>query len=137
VIRVYPPELRDWARANGIEQPDASALAAPDTVAMANSRPASGLTLVNPDPNSVFQWVDGLAADVQQIRLAAQPAGRPTEVAFLVDGQEIAVARRAPYETWWTLEPGAHRISARSTEADGSTAISGEIWIEVTASAGQ
>ena len=137
VIRVYPPELRDWARADGIEQPDGTALAAPDAVALADSRPASGLTLVSPDPNSAFQWVDGLAADVQQIRLAAQPSGRPTEVTFLVDGQEVAVARRAPYETWWTLQPGAHRISARSTDADGSAAFSDDIWIEVETSAGE
>ncbi|MCB0255420.1 MAG: transglycosylase domain-containing protein [Anaerolineae bacterium] len=137
VRRVYPPELRDWARANGIEQPQTVALATSDVIASADNRPVTGLALVSPDPNSAFQWVDGLAADVQQIRLAAQPAGRPTAVAFMVDGQEVAVVTRAPYEAWWTLEPGTHRISARSTEADGTTASSDDIWIEVDASPGR
>ncbi len=135
VVRVYPPELRDWARANGIEQPDVAVTsqASPNAVAQAGSRPASALSLVSPDPNSTFQWVDGLAADVQQIRLAAQPAGQPMEVTFLVDGQPVAVATSAPYETWWTLQPGAHSISAQSVDADGAVAVSDEIWIEVSA----
>ena len=136
VVRVYPPDLRDWARANGVEQPNtaATAQASPDAVAQAGRRPASALALVSPDPNSAFQWVDGLAADVQQIRLAARPTGQPAEVTFLVDGRAVAVANSAPYETWWTLQPGAHSISAQSVGADGAVAVSDEIWIDVSAS---
>ena len=134
VVRVYPPELRDWARANGIEQPDVAVAAQPDAIAQAVGRPASALTLVSPDPNSEFQWVDGLSADVQQIRLAARPSGQPAKVSFLVDGEEVALATSAPYETWWTLQPGAHSISAQSVDADGAVAVSDEIWIDVSAS---
>ena len=74
-----------------------------------------------------------MPAGLQQVRLAARPlsAALPREVTFLVNGQPVGRATHLPFETWWTLQPGAHHISAVAVDADGQQVTSEEIWIEV------
>jgi hypothetical protein len=142
VIRIYPPELRAWALAQGIEQP-ASGERSPETssqpaqIAAHNLQPANlqpaTLALISPDPNSVFRLSAGMPGDLQQVRLAARPLGTalPREVTFLVNGQQVGRAARLPFETWWTLQPGAHFVTAVALDADGQQISSEGIWIEV------
>jgi membrane peptidoglycan carboxypeptidase len=144
VLRVYPPELREWALAQGIEQPVGSRQWAvgseqsPDasgqeTQPATGNRQPDGLTLISPDPNSVFRRSAGMPDELQQVRLAARPLGAalPTEVTFLVNGQPAGRATRLPFETWWTLQPGAHHIAAVAVDADGHQVTSEGLWIEV------
>jgi membrane carboxypeptidase/penicillin-binding protein len=146
VLRVYPPELREWALAQGIGDPlsvigDRLAVASEQLVAASGSQaqpatrdlqPAT-LTLISPDPNSVFRLSAGMPGELQQVRLAARPLGAalPAEVTFLVDGQPVGRASRLPFETWWTLQPGAHHITAVALDANGQRISSEGIWIEV------
>jgi 1A family penicillin-binding protein len=153
VIRIYPPELREWALAQGVGDPltvigdqlpttdDGSPVtdyglrardeqpAQPET---RNLQPAT-LALISPDPNSVFRLSAGMPGDLQQVRLAARPLGTalPREVTFLVNGQQVGRAARLPFETWWTLQPGAHHITAVALDPDGQQISSEGIWIEV------
>jgi membrane peptidoglycan carboxypeptidase len=142
VIRIYPPELREWALAQGIEQPTSGerspeASSQPAQIAAHNLQPANlqpaTLALISPDPNSVFRLSAGMPGDLQQVRLAARPLGTtlPREVTFLVNGQQVGRAARLPFETWWTLQPGAHHITAVALDADGQQISSEGIWIEV------
>jgi penicillin-binding protein 1C len=146
MVRVYPPELREWALAQGIGDPlsvigDRLAVTSEQLVAASGSQsqlatrdlqPAT-LTLISPDPNSVFRLSAGMPGDLQQVRLAARPLGAalPAEVTFLVDGQPAGRATRLPFETWWTLQPGAHHIAAVAVDAAGQQVASEGIWIEV------
>ncbi len=145
VFRIYPPELREWAAAQGIEQPLGShetwdvslepLLAHSDQQAqpaIRNPQPAT-LALISPDPNSIFRLSDGMPGDLQQVRLAARPLGAtpPREVTFLVNGRPVGRSTRLPYETWWTLQPGAHHIAAVALDAGGQQVTSEGIWIEV------
>jgi len=146
VFRLYPPELREWALAQGIDDPLAvigeqltvdseQLLAANGSQAQLATRDLQPATLVltSPDPNSVFRLSAGMPGDFQQVRLAARPLGAalPAEVTFLVNGQPAGRATRLPFETWWTLQPGAHYITAVATAADGQQIASEGIWIEV------
>jgi len=140
VFRVYPPELREWALAQGIEQPAADEswrverdAAADGQVTAPADAASSGLALISPDPNSVFRLSAGMPDALQQVRLAARPLGAnvPNEVTFLVDGQPVGRSTRLPFETWWTLQPGAHHISAVALGANGESLTSDGLWIEV------
>jgi hypothetical protein len=74
-----------------------------------------------------------MPGDLQQVRLAARPLGAalPAEVTFMVNGQPAGRATHLPFETWWTLQPGAHYITAVALAADGQQIASEGIWIEV------
>jgi 1A family penicillin-binding protein len=146
MFRVYPPELREWALAQGIGDRlsvigDRLAVASEQLVEASGSQvqlatrdlqPAT-LTLISPDPNSVFRLSAGMPGDLQQVRLAARPLGAalPAEVTFMVNGQPAGRATHLPFETWWTLQPGAHYITAVALAADGQQIASEGIWIEV------
>ncbi len=146
VLRVYPPELREWALAQGIGDPlsvignrfpvTSYELRVTDDqqpqLAARNLQPAT-LTLISPDPNSIFRLSAGMPAELQQVRLAARPVGAalPSEVTFLVNGQPVGRSTRLPFETWWTLQPGAHFVTALALDADGQQVSSEGIWIEV------
>jgi 1A family penicillin-binding protein len=143
VVRVYPPELREWALAQGIGQPvdgerwpvngdQLSVARDPAQPANDDPQPAS-LTLISPDPNSVFRLSAGMPAGLQQVRLAARALGAllPSQVIFLVDDQPVGQATRLPFETWWTLQPGPHYVTAVAVDADGQSLASEGIWIEV------
>ncbi len=140
VLRIYPAELREWALAQGIEQPvetetwSVTHEASDDGQLVAHADAAAdGLTLISPDPNSVFRLSAGMPGELQQVRLAARPLGAklPGQVTFLVDGQPVGQATRLPFETWWTLQAGAHHIAAVAINADGEQVASEGLWIEV------
>ena len=142
VLRIYPAELREWALAQGIEQPvdvmretwnvTDEASTGEQLFIEANAT-SGGLALISPDPNSVFKLSTGMPGGLQQVRLAARPLGAtlPDQVTFLVDGQPVGRSTRLPFEIWWTLQPGAHHISAVALDADGEQVTSEGLWIEV------
>ncbi len=135
VVRVYPPELREWALAQGIDERltvNGERLTVNDE-RMTGDGDQGGLALISPDPNSVFRLSAGMPAGLQQVRLAARPlsATLPSQVTFLVDDQPVGQATRLPFETWWTLQPGPHYVTAVAVDADGQSLASEGIWIEV------
>ena len=58
--------------------------------------------------------------------LRALPTGPVPEVIWLINGQEF-IRTAPPYEAYWPLSPGVHRISAIS---DGDAAGEVEIFVE-------
>jgi membrane peptidoglycan carboxypeptidase len=135
VFRIYPPELREWALAQGIDERltvNGERLTVTDERVTGDGA-QGGLALISPDPNSVFRLSAEMPAGLQQVRLASRPLGAalPSQVTFLVDGQPVGQATRLPFEAWWTLQPGAHYITAVATAADGQQIASEGIWIKV------
>ncbi|MFZ2488843.1 MAG: transglycosylase domain-containing protein [Anaerolineae bacterium] len=132
VQRVYPPELREWAAAQGIAQPLGNA--GDDLVAnAANPTAPAALDILSPDPNSVYRLSAGLNGQLQQIRLAARANGTvpAAQITFLVDNVPVGSATRIPYEIWWTLQAGRHQITAVANNAAGEPIARASVWIEV------
>ncbi len=132
VVRVYPPELQEWAAANG------SALVAGSTpvkVAALDAVPAAGqgLVLTSPDPNSVFRISASVPAELQQVRLAARPmgTGQLKQLTFMVDGEPLDTVTELPFEAWWTLQPGVHQVGAVAQNESGAQISAEPIWIEI------
>jgi len=137
---VYPPELAEWALANGNPQPP-SAMVQADcqpgescaALAMKTGADTASLVLTSPDPNSTLRLADALPADVQRVRLAARSNAPQAlrRVTFLVNGSPVGEATAQPFEIWWPLARGAHAIRAVGADAAGQQISSETIWIEV------
>ena len=132
IRRVYPPELRAWAEAQGISQPADMAAAAPAPT-QTDAAAAPALRWLSPDANSSYRLSTGLNNGSQQIRLAVQPAGISGlhTVAFEVDGLPAGQVTRAPYEIWWPLQAGPHQIIAIAATDAGQQISSVVLHIEV------
>ena len=140
VVRVYPPELREWALA----QRDRAAVtvsvdrdsASTGQRSRRHAQPASQRAGADqPRPQQRVPVGGGTARHVAAGaagRAAAGPA-LPAEVTFLVDGQPAG--RPHPPALRDLVDPPAGRahISAQSVGADGAVAVSDEIWIDVSA----
>ncbi|MEA3338087.1 MAG: transglycosylase domain-containing protein [Chloroflexota bacterium] len=135
-IRVYSPELQEWARAHA----DNAGLAGnlDDTHQFNVPVPGSGATesdqlvLTSPDPDRRFRLSESLPDELQQVRIAAHPGlETPDQVMFLVDGNPVGKALHVPFEVWWQLSPGPHMISAVAELAGGDQVTAKALWIDV------
>jgi penicillin-binding protein 1C len=118
VERVYvvlPPEARPWAFRAGIPTPPIEEAAY--TVGSANTP----VSLISPDPYSVFRMTPVTPNESQQLRFSAIAPTNTARVTFELDGQEVAVIDAPPWETWWALQRGEHELIARATLTDGTT----------------
>jgi 1A family penicillin-binding protein len=138
VQRVYPHELQEWARANGISpvndsgeaQSAAGLTAQASTNALAANSPA--LVLTSPDPNGVYQLAEGLPQEQQRLRLAARSGGEAIDrVTFWVNNQQVGYADHPPFELWWQLQRGTFMIQAVTQDSSGRPIETDPIWIEV------
>lgn len=135
VFRVYPPELQEWAAANGVPQPpaglDGAWSATTPTAAADPTAPPVGLALTSPDPNGVYRLSPHLPAEVQQLRLAVPAYGPWQRVTFYVNNREVGAAVAPPFEVWWPLQRGSHLVSAVAQDASGREVAAPPVWIEV------
>ena len=131
----YPPEARDWARAEGLALPPESCCrthtgieaAAEPLLARAGSAPPEArasdhaIQLTDPDPNLIFRLSPELPLTDQRIEIAAHPNTEEPiqEICFLVDGRPLVSVSRAPYRTMWQLSPGQHNIQAKGRTSEG------------------
>jgi penicillin-binding protein 1C len=129
VLLDLPAPLRDWARAQGWPL-------ATDTVAVDHSPLVthhSPITLLQPDPGSIYRAAQELPQSVQRIPIEVQLDERDVarvEVA-LASGEMIARFDRAPFKSFWPLRPGAHTLVARVYLRDGTVRESGPVQIQV------
>lgn len=119
VFLVLPPEARQWAREEGIPAPP------PDQgITSGAGEPVRALSITSPDNGVVYRLSATVPSEQQRIRLVAV-AHLPLEhVTFLLDGNPVAV-EGYPYEAFWTLRPGSHRLNAV-----GRTAAGEDVWSE-------
>jgi hypothetical protein len=125
-----PIQAFDWARRQGLvliddlQSPVDSELSEPDLS-------QEILRLVSPVDNSVYRKASGYMAESQKIRLAAVCETEVQEVAFWMDGSQLATFAGSPFEAWWSLELGAHTFWAEALTLDGETIRSPEVNFEV------
>jgi 1A family penicillin-binding protein len=128
VVLDLPPEAGTWAHSQGLQlyndlAPDAQV--ATNSTQGSNLTPATppieavGLEISSPATGSIFHLSPEFASDAQRIQLVA--VGQPglSNVTLWVDGVQVARLESAPYQTWWTLTPGEHRIWAEAFTPEG------------------
>lgn len=123
-----PPLLHPWARAQGLALLDDLLLVS------ANAGSQSGtaaLRLIYPDPNTIFRISPTLPRQTQQVRLAAVANAGIRQVTFWLDDTPLATIDQPPFETWWPLNPGAHRLWAEGRDARGATVRTETVHFEV------
>jgi penicillin-binding protein 1C len=121
VYLVLPPEAHEWARQAGLAQPPA-AVANP---AAPGSAPA--LQIISPDANTVFQISPRVPIASQQIPLRVVSAQPLRSLSFQLNGHALGTVTAEPFELWWALEPGSHRLWAEAVLAGGQRVTSDEI----------
>ena len=125
LYQVLPQEARDWALRSGIPQPPLGAELIVD-------EDDSRLRLLEPDPYTVFQISPVLPEEAQRLRLTVGAPPDTRNVTYELDGAVLGTAETAPWELWWTLQPGEHELVATATLADGTQETSEAIPFWVT-----
>jgi 1A family penicillin-binding protein len=120
VCTVLPASAAEWIMDQGPQ--DSVCYCTDDQVQTATeSRPASPqLLLVSPQPDQVFRLSPLIPQSDQRLELRAVPIGlgELRQVAFYVDGQELATLSDPPYATLWVLAPGQHSMYASAVAVD-------------------
>jgi hypothetical protein len=120
VYLVLPAEAREWARDNGIPQLPVSN----QPSAISHQPPADSQALVRitrPDNGTIYRVTPQTPIETQQIPVQAIVADgvHLVRLTLLVDGQPIGEFTASPARAWWTLQPGAHRITALAIDQQG------------------
>lgn len=81
-----------------------------------------GISLARPAPNSEYRLSPALPREHQRIPLTvhASLGLALDEVTLLVDGEVWAILDSPPYEAWWPLRPGEHRVQALARDQGGN-----------------
>ncbi|MCC7119362.1 MAG: penicillin-binding protein 1C [Anaerolineales bacterium] len=110
IVFDLPLEAQAWARAQGLPL-----LGDFQTVAQAGQ----GLSLTAPLQNSTYVLYAHLDPSAQQIPIQVSVSAGATQIAVWVDGSLYATLNEAPYEAWWPLSIGEHRIWVEAVNGNG------------------
>ncbi len=124
VFLVLPDEARRWALKVGIPQPPF----AKQYLAADNS---DALRISSPDPYTVYELSQQVPAEAQRLRLAALAPAGTVSLRFLLNGEDVGGAERAPWQAWWTLEAGQFTLVAQATLSGGEQQLSPSIQFSV------
>jgi penicillin-binding protein 1C len=128
VVLDLPTEAEPWAHAQGLQlyndllhngQVATNGAQGVDLTPAELPLEVVGLEISSPATGSIFHLSPEFASDAQRIRLEA--VGQPglSELTFWVDGVQVASQEMTPYQTWWTLTAGEHRVWAEALTQDG------------------
>ncbi len=130
VVLDLPPEAEPWAQSQGLELYNALVQKENGQVATSEAQEtnltpaatlleAARLEISAPAAGSIFHLSPEFASDAQRIRLEA--VGQPglSKITFWVDGVQVARLESAPFQTWWRLTPGEHRVWAEALTQEG------------------
>jgi penicillin-binding protein 1C len=131
VYLVLPPEAERWAREEGIPAPPPAAT----SITGGMGELSAPLAIVSPDNGVVYHLSPSVPAESQRIRLEAVAHSPLDQVTFVLDGQAIADVRH-PFEVFWVLASGRHRLLAVGRTEDGQELQSEPVDFEVIGSAG-
>lgn len=121
-----PPQAHAWARRQGVLL-YADLLQQTSATSAALAAPAQGsetIWLTSPAQGALYRLSPLLDREAQRILL--QVAGPTTllQVVFRVDGAEVARRNAPPFQAWWPLTPGVHRVWAEAVLTDGQVVTS-------------
>jgi hypothetical protein len=121
VYLVLPPEAQRWAReqANLPSAPPPAAVQTEGPVTGTAGEASAPLAVTSPDNGVVYHLSSAVPIAQQKIRLAAVAHLALVQVTLLLNDQAEADFSAPPYELFWTLLPGEHRLVAIGRTADG------------------
>ncbi len=124
IVLDLPLTAQSWARAQGLH------LLA-DLHPGADATQANGLTLVSPTPNTTYRLTEDLNPAAQQLMVQALAGQDFAQVTLYVDGRALHTFSKPPYQAWWALSVGSHRLWAEGVNANGERVQSETITITV------
>ena len=121
-----PPQAHEWAREQGLPL-----LADLEGALSETPSPETALHIVSPDPNTVYRITPEIPLDSQRLRFVAVGPTGAHDVTILLDGEPLATCAGPPFETWWVLAVGEHRLWAEGFGANGEPLTSAQVtfWV--------
>ncbi|NOH02348.1 MAG: hypothetical protein HND47_10555 [Chloroflexi bacterium] len=123
IVLDLPLEAQAWARAQGLP------LLADYSAATQDGE--SRLLVQSPLPGSTYVIYSGIERAAQQIQIRAVGEAGISNVTLWMDGAMLASFSAPPYETWWMLAEGEHRIWFEGVSVSGERIKSSEVKIVV------
>ncbi len=124
VYAIYPPEAQAWAVGQGIPQPPP----VPESPVASGQEqglngPVPPLTIVSPFQMDRYRLSAALPPQDQRILVKARPGGQASfaRVTLYLDDEPLVTFVQPPYQLWWPLQPGPHRVHAVGETPDGQT----------------
>jgi penicillin-binding protein 1C len=122
IFLVLPPEAQEWAREQGLPQ------------LPVNSNQLSvmsNLKITSPDDKTIYKISPRLPLSNQQVLFSVVSAQALGELSFVLDGETLITLRTSPYQYFWQLAVGTHKLKAVAVTSSGARIESGEITFEV------
>ena len=91
----------------------------------------AGLRLISPSQGSVYLFSTGFEVGAQRIPIEAVGGESLVEVELFLDGELLASLSAPPYQTWWPLAVGEHRVWAEGVLQSGERVTSEVITFKV------
>jgi penicillin-binding protein 1C len=132
-----PPQAQPWGRAEGLllyQDLRSGSTSAAQGVSESTEPAAlsvAGLRLVSPAQGGIYLFSAAFEAGAQRIPIQAVGAGDLVEVDLYVDGELLASLDAAPYQAWWELVEGEHRVWAEGRLQNGERVTSEVVTIRV------
>lgn len=123
IVYDLPLVAQEWARSQGLP------LLGDFQLSVVNE--PQPLILASPAPNSTYVLYNHLDPGVQQIPIQLTVGEGIAQVTVWVDGSLFATLDQAPYEAWWQLALGEHRIWAEAVDGNGGRIKSDVITVKV------
>ncbi len=126
-----PPQAWQWARSQGLTLYSDLMINSDSAGITVPTQDILGLQIFSPANGSQYHLSDFLNRDNQRIMIQVVGAVNFSEVVIYVDQQAFQSLGSAPFQTWWTLEPGIHQIYAIGVTENGETVTSNTVSIIV------
>jgi 1A family penicillin-binding protein len=127
-VIVWPPELVNWARDQGLATTSGSP---PKQPALLVSQDYPSLSIESPADHTTFILDPNLPADTQQIEISGYTDSTFDRITLYLDGLPYTTWRLTPLRVLWPLRPGAHMLYIEGTRADGSSSRSSVVMFTV------
>jgi membrane carboxypeptidase/penicillin-binding protein PbpC len=121
IVLDLPPQLKPWARVEGITLLSDLMPASSDGAGQDSLHP---IRVSSPSSGSVYKLSPGLDPETQKLLLEVIVETDLELVTIWVDGILLSSFEQPPYQAWWPLGPGAHEAWAEGTRQNGATILS-------------
>lgn len=125
---VWPPELVNWAREQGLET---TALAPSQEPTTRNTIDKPTLVIESPADHTTFLLNPSLPPGTQQIEILARTLKTFDRFTLYIDDLPYATWQQTPFRALWPLQAGAHTFYIEGTMAAGSGERSALVLITV------
>ncbi len=79
------------------------------------------LVLLSPPPNTTYRMDPNFETSAKQLQLEVAAGQGISQIEIWMDGSILTTLSSSPYQTWWSLSAGNHRIWAQAVNPNGET----------------